>query len=267
MKYSRFNNIVAICLSLCLLICCSTHVEAKSKLPSNQRRIADVIAKIAIDNYDKYGVLPSVAVAQAFVESTLGEHKSNTHNYFGIKSGAVGYSSLEEGVIAYLKIINNGYYKGAPFCKNYKTQMSRILSGGYCEPVGDYYYNAIWSIQNYEFYRYDDEMFEKQKKAVEEKKRKEKRQKKIELKNKLLNQKKKEWSKIYTLKYDPSIDGNFVTVDSSKISSGCIQATNDDDVIMIRDVKPGQKGYIIGVSEKEWNNKQVVIQVFENAKG
>lgn len=122
----------------------------------NQQRNAETIAKICVDNWKKYGCLPSVAIAQAFVESTLGKHcPSGSNNLWGICSGAVRYDSIEDGVYGYMRVINNGYYKGAPHCKDYSTQISRILAGGYCTPVGDYYSNAIWTIEHYQLYEYD----------------------------------------------------------------------------------------------------------------
>lgn len=144
-------------------------------LTERQKENADVIAKIAIENYDTYGVLPSVAVVQAFIESTLGEFPSNQHNYFGICAGDVGYSSFYDGVIGYLKVINNGRYDGALFNSSYSESMLHILNGGYCYPVGDYYSKAIWSIEHYGFYEYDNELLEVQKQKIEEdeKKRKE----------------------------------------------------------------------------------------------
>lgn len=122
----------------------------------NQQKNAETIARICVENWEKYGCLPSVAIAQAFVESTLGKHcPSGSNNLWGICSGAVSYSSIEDGVYGYMRVINNGYYKGAPHCKDYSTQISRILAGGYCTPVGDYYSNAIWTIEHYQLYEYD----------------------------------------------------------------------------------------------------------------
>ena len=142
-----------------------TPVSASRNLTKSQKEVADTIAKIAIDNWDKYGVLPSTAVTQAFIESTLGD-RCRGYNLWGIRSGAVTYSSLYEGTISYLKVINNGYYKDAPFKKDYKIQLRKILDGGYCQPEGKYYSNALWSINTYKFYNYDKELF----KQIEKKK-------------------------------------------------------------------------------------------------
>ena len=35
------------------------------------------------------------------------------------------------------------------------TIFDKILSGGYCVPVGEYYENATWIINHYELERFD----------------------------------------------------------------------------------------------------------------
>ena len=85
--------------------------QALSKMQkSNMKRIA----KYTADHYDKYGVLPSIAIAQAMQESGLGEVCPN-YNLWGLASGKIYCYSIEDGCKKYLKCINNGYYKGAPF--------------------------------------------------------------------------------------------------------------------------------------------------------
>lgn len=123
-------------------------------LSGQQKQRAYTIAKICIKEWKKYGVLPSVAIAQAMQESTLGEHCSG-NNLWGIASGAIHYSSLEEGVYGYLKVINNGCYGTAPFTQNASSQISKILAGGYCVPVGNYYNDVMWIINRYELERFD----------------------------------------------------------------------------------------------------------------
>lgn len=123
-------------------------------LSNTQKQRAYTIAEICVKEWKQYGVLPSVAIAQAMQESTLGKH-CNGNNLWGIKSGAVYYDSLESGVYGYLKVINNGCYGTAPFTKNASSQISKILAGGYCTPVGDYYSNVMWIINKYGLERFD----------------------------------------------------------------------------------------------------------------
>lgn len=123
-------------------------------LSEQQKQRAYTMAEICIKEWKKYGVLPSVCIAQAMQESTLGKYCS-PNNLWQIKSGAVSYGSLEEGVYAYLKVINNGCYKGAPFAKDPLYQIERILAGGYCIPVGNYYSCVNQIINKYDLRRFD----------------------------------------------------------------------------------------------------------------
>ena len=123
-------------------------------LSTNQQQRAYTIAKVCIKEWKNYGVLPSVAIAQAMQESTLGKHCSG-NNLWGICSGAVYYDSLESGVYGYLKVINNGCYGSAPFTRDASSQISKILDGGYCVPVGNYYSNVMWIINKYDLERFD----------------------------------------------------------------------------------------------------------------
>ena len=148
----------------------------------SQQRNADYIAEVVSNNWDEYGVLPSVAIAQAFMESNLGDH-CPPNNLWGIHAGRVSYPTLEHGIYKYMEVINNGYYEGAPGKTCYYEQLQIILDGGYCIPVGNYYKDAIWIIENYDLYEYDRQMFEAieaEEKAAEEAAKKEamKREKK-----------------------------------------------------------------------------------------
>ena len=129
--------------------------KSDTKLKGVRKANADRIAKVCIDNYNTYGVLPSVSVAQAFIETGIGTAYNNG-NLWGLSSNNFGeYSSIENGCLAYLKCINNGYYKGAPFAKNYQTQITKILYGGYCDNPASYISKVIWVIQTYDLTDYD----------------------------------------------------------------------------------------------------------------
>lgn len=149
---------VSVILVLSLILNGANAMASSRCLTNKQTKIADKIAKVTSENWDEYGVLPSVAVAQAFIESSLGKNCCASNNLWGIASGGESYSSLENGVIRYLEVINNGCYNGAPFQKDYRIQLRKILDGGYCEPVGSYYENAVWGIEHYDFDRYDKEL-------------------------------------------------------------------------------------------------------------
>ena len=214
-----FSTILALMIMVtCILGQGDTANAAKRTLTKAQQRRADIIAQICIDNWDKYGVLPSTCLAQAFVESTMGDHCSG-YNLWGIKAGKVKYSDLEKGTIAYLEVINNGYYKNAPFCKGYKTQIKRILAGGYCVPADGYYGDAVWAIEAYDFTSYDEKLFKELKKKKAEKARKKAQR---EAKKKALEKAKKEkQAKIREKKlknFEPLIPSSVVTASFSAIT-------------------------------------------------
>ena len=171
----------------------SINVNNKSAdaLSRMQKRNAERIAKYTADHYDKYGVLPSIAVAQAMQESSLGKHCPN-YNMWGLASGKIYCSSVENGCQKYLRVINNGCYKGAPFCKDWRTQIRRILRGGYCEPVGSYYSCVVSIVNRYNLTKYDKKMWKDRKAAKEAKKKlKEKKRKARLAKKKAAEAKKK----------------------------------------------------------------------------
>ena len=177
----------------------NVNIKSADALSRMQKRNAERIAKYTADHYDKYGVLPSIAVAQAMQESSLGKHCPN-YNMWGLASGRIYCSSVENGCQKYLRVINNGCYKGAPFCKDWRTQIRRILRGGYCEPVGSYYSYVVSIVTRYNLTKYDKKMWKDRKAAKEakkklkEKKRKARLAKKkaAEAKKRLEQQKKKE---------------------------------------------------------------------------
>lgn len=123
-------------------------------LSKAQKNRAYTIANICVKEWKNYGVLPSTAISQAMIESTLGKH-CRGYNLWGIKSGTVSYRSLKHGTYSYLKVINNGYYGTAPFTKNSSSQIRKILNGGYCVPVGNYYKNVTWIVNKYGLQRFD----------------------------------------------------------------------------------------------------------------
>ena len=150
------------------------------KLSKSQQKNADIIAEITSKNWEKYGCLPSVAIAQAYIESQLGVQIPNRGNLWGIMSGKKYYGSVEEGCYGYMRVINNGYYGSAPHTKDWRSQIRKILDGGYCSPEGTYYSDVVWTIETYGLEKYDKKMF----KEIKEKKEREKEKKRLEAEKK-----------------------------------------------------------------------------------
>lgn len=243
---------------------------------SEQQTRVDTVARVCMDNYKIYGILPSVCLAQAIVESTMGDH-CRGNNLWGIRAGATQYPSLEEGTIAYLEVINNGRYPNAPFCKNPYQTISYIMAGGYCVPAGNYVQKATSIINDYDLTQYDKKMYEKwekekkeakekalrkKKAALQKKKEEERRRKELERKRREEAKKKRiaEWSKLEESKkvqavYDSDIAENIIVANEDVASAGAIcvyydnknlgtyTVVNDDSVnaVRINDMRVGGK--------------------------
>ena len=142
--------------------------------------VSDQIADICIEEWPTYGILPSIAVGQSFVESTLGRVGSNL---FGVN----GCSGLDvaSATYRYLQCMHNRYFRGEmAHITDREEQLAIIMKGGrYCEgqyPYGSYYYNVIRSIYRYGWDRYDDALLQK----LDEEKQKETRRKAAALRRK-----------------------------------------------------------------------------------
>ena len=198
-------------------------------LTKDQWKRADTIAEIASDSYEEYGVLPSIAIAQAFIESTLGECCSG-NNLWGINSGAESYSSLEDGVVRYLNVINNGCYDDALYERNYRSQIRKILNGGYCEPEGSYYSDVVWSIEHYDFDKYD-----------------------------------KDIPKMYTLKYSKDCSDFTIQMNSKKCGRNTVVRVRE--YLFETELNKDIDKDIIIVPEKCLDCEVVSIDIFKNVKG
>lgn len=263
-------------ITLATVLSLNTEIAVSAEgLSKSQRNIADTIAKVTEENWKEYGVLPSVAVAQAFVESSLGDHKPSKYNYnlWGIKSGAVWYDTVTEGTYGYMRVINNGYYKNAPYTTDYRLQLKRILAGGYCKPVGDYYSQAMYGYENYNFEKYDTRMFNnwKKEKARKKAKRRAAKRKARREKIKALREAQRisKFSETYTLVYDELVPYNSVEVDKNIIHSGTVAIIDDFELQGIYDVKASNKtkGLTIRINNPSMDGMKVKIEVKEHAKG
>lgn len=161
------KKLVLVLMIMTLLGLCSGKAQA-AKLTGKQQKRANAIIKVCTDKYAKYGVLPSVCIGQAILESGLGNHCSG-NNYWGLNCGRTKYSSLKNGTLAYLRCINNGYYKKAPFQKNYRKQVRYIVNGGYCASPSNYFRTCTSIIRKYNLKKYDKEMFKELKERKQEK--------------------------------------------------------------------------------------------------
>lgn len=131
----RYRKIIAITLSMILFMKPMTVFAKSTELTEKQKETASKVAEVVSGNWEEYGVLPSVAVAQTFVESSLGVNQVRKNNLWGLRPGGEysSYRNLNDGIHAYLKVLNNGLYDKALHKKNYKLQLQKILEGGTTE--------------------------------------------------------------------------------------------------------------------------------------
>lgn len=134
---------MCICLLIASSLVCNSYTAVASTDTKSDR--TKQIVDICRNNYCIYGVFPSVCLAQAILESSLGD-VCNSYNYWGLNQGKSYYASLEDGVYAYLECINNGYYGAAPHATNYADQLYSIARGGYCGGNWYWYWQTCMSI-------------------------------------------------------------------------------------------------------------------------
>lgn len=231
-------------------------VSAKSaELTKEQKKVADRVAEITAEKWEECGVLPSVAVAQTFVESSLGDNQVRKNNLWGLRPGGEysSYANMEDGIYAYLEILNNGLYDKALYKKDYKVQLQKILQGGYYGEddggtIEEYYRDCVDSIRDYQFDRYDQELF----RCLRRRKERERMEK---------------WDKTYILVHDDSLGEHEIRVDKKIIKSGAVQIWKGKEEKGIYDVAGGQKGLKIGISDSGLDGMKVKIIVNEEAKG
>lgn len=221
------------------------------ELDPEQQSNADRIASVAAAEWDNYGVLPSVAVAQAYIESQLGKARYNGYNMWGIggADSSYYYGSVEEGTYGYLRTINNGYYGSAPFTTDPWSQIRKILDGGYCIPEGSYHSDVMWAIQTYDLEKYDQKMWA------------DRRQERLE----------KFRQGVFTVMYDPELPSGVIEVDETVAKKGtiCLYGEADKTLCGIFDVKvkKGGKKRYVRTSDLELLNKKVRLDIYEDAVG
>ena len=178
---------------LVLLLACAIAVghgttSGAATFSAQQQKRVDTIYNVVSKekNWKTYGSLPSVCIAQAYVESGIGA-AGNRNNLWGINGGRSSYRTLKDGIYAYMEVINKSFYSryGATETKDWRKQISRILRGGYCVPAGGYYSKVARVVKAYGLKKYDKKMLksiEKAKKIRAQKKKEKAKEKARKLK-------------------------------------------------------------------------------------
>jgi flagellum-specific peptidoglycan hydrolase FlgJ len=149
----------------------------------NKKEFIERISKVAIENYSEYNILPSLAVAQAALESGWGK-KHIQNNIYGIKAdkswtGKVAtrktrewngkkyiikndkfraYDSLKESVLDYLKLLGKSKrYERVRRAKDYKEACRLVYESGYATDP-KYSEKLINIIETNKLYLYDQKI-------------------------------------------------------------------------------------------------------------
>ncbi|MBS4749942.1 glycoside hydrolase family 73 protein [Carnobacteriaceae bacterium zg-ZUI78] len=175
-----------------LLILAQSHSKQEEN-QANHTGIAeqekiDFFSKIAVsaqENQEKYGVLSSITMAQAGLESEYGRSQlaSKYYNLFGVKGSQYDgvalptkefYNGQWHTVHAYFKVYpswkesieqhgrllhkgtswNEAQYKAVIEAKNYKQAASALVEGGYATDP-QYAEKIVSIIETYQLYKYD----------------------------------------------------------------------------------------------------------------
>lgn len=152
-----------IIITTCIAVMMLTTTAHARTFTEEQQALVDLIVEISVDSYEEYGILPSVAISQAFVESTLGERCRN-NNLYGIRGGE--YDTHEASILAYMDLMQSERYAGARHIENPREQIEYILDAGYCPDEG-YADDVDWTIREYDLEKYDNIIFEGRKITME----------------------------------------------------------------------------------------------------
>lgn len=223
----------------------SISVKAGEFTPE-QRQDIECIVDTCIYEWDTYGVLPSVAIAQAYQESHIGE-RCNLYNYWGLGCGSLSYETLEDGIYGYLKTINNGHYDKALFCFDPVEQIKYIKDGGYCSDEN--YVGKISSIINdFDLTFYDNQLFN----AID------------------ARENFKTISPSYVIIYDESVPENKISIgiDSDMDDNYAAYLYNNGKYIGLYEVeKSNDMGFVIKTSDSSLVGKMVTVELFRGIDG
>lgn len=150
---------------------------------NDRQTFIDAVASHAVPLKETHGIKPSIAIAQAIVESNWGQSglAVREQNYFGIKGSASEptyatleydeewieirasfrtYSSMEESVTDYANLLANGtqwnpdLYQPVIEAENYKEAAHALKSAGYATDP-DYPTKLIEIVELYNLYEFD----------------------------------------------------------------------------------------------------------------
>ncbi len=152
----------------------------KGNISGDNLNFINSIKDGAVQAYNEYGVLPSLTMAQAILESGWGKH-SIGNNIFGIKAGSSwtgktqncltseqnadgsyyqitdtfrDYDSIDESITDHAKLLTNDRYKPVLEAKNYKEACVAVRQCGYATSL-DYANSLISLVEQYGLDQWD----------------------------------------------------------------------------------------------------------------
>lgn len=148
-----------------------------------KKEFINLIIDGALRGMTDYGILPSLTIAQAILESSWGNSKlaQRANNLFGIKafsdwSGSRitlsttecvngemkivdadfrSYASYNDSIVDHSKLLSNARYKPVTQCSDYKTACKKILECGYATDP-EYAEKLICIIEENKLYEFDN---------------------------------------------------------------------------------------------------------------
>ena len=189
-------------------------------------KVLDVIVDVCADEWDRYHGYPTTCAMMAAQESLFGQ-AGRQNNLWGLNCGRASYGSLEEGVRAWLRCINNGWYPGAAAADNCDAQLDILLSHGYCQPPGRYFYYCMKLKDMYNLGELDERMFRELKRRRQLKRTRERQALR---------------EKPMTIVYDPSLSPWQVVTYRGVVGSGMIRINVENPLYTWLDVVYTKKG-------------------------
>jgi len=183
-----FGMVVVLAVQLIPRISFSTNQPETTLNTTNHQKFIRTLAPYAQTMHRKYGVLPSITIAQAILESDWGTSQLSDryNNYFGMKGTIYQttkemktqeftngkwvtvtarfrvYNSWKDSVKDHTMLFVNGtnwnrdQYKGVLTAKDYKTAARALYAAGYATDP-DYPSKLIELIQSYQLEKYDQQ--------------------------------------------------------------------------------------------------------------
>ena len=249
--------IAAVLCMATVLVYAPTSEAREYRLSKRAEKVMDIIVDETAKDYDKPwgGGDAAVCGMMGMQESGLGA-VCRQNNLWGLGSGRYSYSSLREGIRAWLRCINNGHYGSAPGTKDIFSQLRKILDGGYCQPEGAYYSNCRRLNTMFNFEKYSKRMWRK----IKKRRRKEKKLRQEKLRKKKLQS-------FFRVVYDPALAPHQVTMDSKILKKGTLQIGFGYFEVVENKKGIGNVMYV-GTRQFGYVGRMIKIdKVFENAVG